>query len=154
MPFASRNDALGFAARTRKNLEHIERAYEGGTDVHVVTQLANSLLGLIVFPREKNFDSHVKTLELKDLAGQGWPPWHLSKGESGTLGDLVYHLRNAVAHGHVRFSSDDRDPAQVAIEVEDYKPNAQAPYWCARITADDLRAFCFRFIDLLENTIG
>jgi len=70
------------------------------------------------------------------------------------VGDLVYHLRNAVAHGHVRFSSDDRDPAQVAIEVEDYKPNAQAPYWCARITADDLRAFCFRFIDLLENTIG
>ena len=154
MRFASRNNALGFAARTRKNLDHIEKAYARNVDVHVITQLANSLLGLIVFPKEKNFYSHVKALELQQLEAQGWPQWQIWKGERLTLGDLVDHLRNAVAHGHMAFSSDDREPGKVTIEVEDYKRNAKVPYWCARIQADDLRSFCLKFIDLLENTIG
>ena len=155
MPLPSRNKVPGFAERTRKNLEYIEKARQDhAADVHVITQFANSLLGLIVFPHEKNFDSHVKLLKLKDLETQGWPQWQISKGECETLGDLVYHLRNAVAHGHMTFSSEDRDPTQVEIAVEDYKPNADKPYWCASIQADELRNFCLKFIDLLENTVG
>jgi len=46
--FNPRGHALGFAERTRKNLAHIERGFDAGADVHVVTLLANSLLGLIV----------------------------------------------------------------------------------------------------------
>jgi len=47
--YVSRNHALTFAQRTRENLLHIERAAKAGDDVHVVTQLAISLLGLVVF---------------------------------------------------------------------------------------------------------
>lgn len=151
MALTSRNDPLGFAARTRKNLEYIEQAY-GSADVHCVTQIANSLLGLIVFPYEKRFDLHVKDLKLRELAARGWPQWQLLKGECETLGDLIHHLRNAVAHGHLKFSSDDREPARVAIIVEDYKKDKL--YWYAQIKADDLRTFCLRFIDLLEEKGG
>jgi hypothetical protein len=47
-----RNTIEGFAERTRKNLRFIVAAYDGGQDVHTVTQLINSLLGLIVYPYE------------------------------------------------------------------------------------------------------
>jgi len=151
--FASRNHALGFAERTRKNLEHIEKAFQTGADVHVVTQLANSLLGLIVFPWEKHFVARVETLKLDELVTQGWPQWAVSRGTCDTLGQLVRHLRNAVAHGHMTFSSDSRSVGEVAIEVADYRPGAAEPHWCARIEAAALRKFCTRFIQLLDDTI-
>ena len=154
MPYVPRNHALTFAQRTRENLDYIERAAKAGDDVHVVTQLATSLLGLVVFLREKNFDEAVRGKKLDALVAQGWPKWEWLLGSCSSLGDLVYHLRNAVAHGHIDFTSDSRNIEDVAIEVEDYKQNAPAPYWRARIEAIDLRTFCLRFLDLLENEIG
>jgi len=154
MRFASRNHALVFAERTRKNLEAIEKAYAEGKDVHVVTQLSISLLGLLVFPWEKLFAEHVKKLRLDALVREGWPRWEISVGTCKTLGVLVRHLRNAIAHGHMGFSSDSRVMAEVNIEVEDYEPDAKVPYWRARICATGLRDFCLRFIHLLDETIG
>lgn len=151
MALPSRNTALGFAARTRKNLEFVEAGFKRGEDVHWVTQLAISLLGLIVFPFAAALPARVADLRLEDLESQGWPHWEVSLGDCATLGELVYHLRNAVAHGHLRFSSDDRVLSAVAIEAEDFKPGTQAAYWRVRIRGDELRAFCFRFIDALEE---
>jgi hypothetical protein len=71
--FASRNDALGFAARTRKNLEYIDNAANTGEDVHVLTQLINSLLGLVVFLHERKLSSRFEKMLLADLDGEGWP---------------------------------------------------------------------------------
>jgi hypothetical protein len=154
MRFASRNDALIFAQRTRKNLEAIEKAFAEDKEVHVVTQLAISLLGLLVFPWERHFAKHVEQLSLNALVREGWPQWEISLGTSETLGNLVYHLRNATSHCHLYFSSDSRLMDEVDIEVEDYKPHAEAPYWRARICATELRRFCLKFISLLENTLG
>jgi hypothetical protein len=123
MSSTSRNSAEVFAQRSLKNLEHIEQASAAGADVHVVTQLAGSLLGLIVFPQERTFSECIKELRLDDLAAQGWPSWQISQGTSQTLGDVVWHLRNAVAHGHMTFSSDSPDMHDVAIEVEDHRKN-------------------------------
>ena len=149
-----RNHALGFAERTRKNLLHIESARQTGADVHEVTQLGSSLLGLVIFPREKHLDAHVRDLDWATLRAAGWPDWQILLGECSTLGDLIYHLRNAAAHGHVTFSSDDPDLKRVSIEVEDYKPGASTPYWRASIRGHDLREFCLRFIALIEETLG
>lgn len=154
MLYASRNDAFGFAARTRKNLQYIQKARDACEDVHIVTQLANSLLGLVVFPQERNFVAHVETLTLEHLVSEGWPQWEISKGTCDTLGELIRHLRNAVAHGRITFSSDSRDINDVAITVEDAKPRAEVSHWCASIPAADLRSFCLRFIQLLEDTVG
>lgn len=43
---------IDFARRTRANLEFIECAEKCGESVFEVIRLANSLLGLLVFPRE------------------------------------------------------------------------------------------------------
>ena len=152
--YTSRNDALGFAARTRKNLEHIVRGFNTGEDVHVVTQLVNSLLGLVVFLHERKIVESIATMRLDELERRGWPRIVVTKGECLTLGALVYHLRNAVAHGLIKFSSDSRFMAEVTITIEDRKPRQPQSYWGATMSASDLREFCFRLADLVNEVIG
>ena len=152
--YVGRNDALVFAQRTRKNLEIIEMAVKMDPNIHVVTQLVNSLLGLLVFLRERQFLKHVGQQTLDKLVSRGWPRVECTKGECPTLGDFIYHLRNAVAHGRVKFSSDSRDLGEVTIDFEDWKPGASEAYWSACMKANDLRDFCLNLIGLLEDTIG
>jgi hypothetical protein len=103
--YASRGDALGFAQRTKKNLAFIEEAARGHKDVHVVTQVVNSLLGLVVFPWERGFADRLERLPVAELTRQDWPKWRVTKGESPQLGDVLCHLRNGIAHGHLAYDS-------------------------------------------------
>ena len=154
MAFVSRNAALGFAQRTRKNLKYIEAACQDGADVHPITQLGVSLLGLVVFPHEKHFFDHVENLALSDLADRGWPTWTFTCGVSATLGELVRHVRNAAAHGLIEFSSESHDMSEVTITVRD-RPKDKAPFnWEATILAEHLREFVLLMIQLIENTLG
>src|ERR1041385_4283083 len=72
---ASRNDVLIFAARARDNLQYIEEAAQDGVPVHPITQLALSLLGLIVFPHEQHLDQTLRSRRLDHLIAAGWPRW-------------------------------------------------------------------------------
>ena len=47
----SRNTTEGFAQRVRKNLDFIVKKRNEGEDVHEVTQLVTSLLGIIILIR-------------------------------------------------------------------------------------------------------
>lgn len=148
MELASRGDSLGFAERTKKNLLHIEHAYESGQDVHVVTQIVTSTLGLIVFPWEQMADSRIRGTSITTLDELGWPKWAETKPSKG-LGQLIRNLRNALAHGNVQFSSDDREASNVAISFMSENGD-----WQATILAHDLKKFCLRFIDFIDQTIG
>jgi hypothetical protein len=131
-----RNTTEGFARRVRKNLEFIIRKRRQGEDVHEVTQLTTSLLGLIIFPWESNALGTMESWSLSELARQGWPSWTILKdrnGETTTLGKLTYHLRNAASHRRLRFSSDGPDLAQVDIEFENALPGKPVD-WRARIS--------------------
>ena len=154
MLFESRNNAIGFAGRTRKNLEYVRNAFDCGEDVHVVTQLVISLLGLVVLPWERNLVEHIQEVKLRELADQDWPEWSITLGCCETLGELVYHIRNAVAHGRVTFSSDSRNLAEVEIIVEDAKPGRKTPDWRAKIGGNELYSFCLRFAEYVDSTIG
>jgi hypothetical protein len=151
-----RNTTEGFAKRVRKNLEFIIRKRSEGEDVHEVTQLTTSLLGLIIFPWESRALGTMESWSLSDLERQGWPAWAIVKdrnGETTTLGKLTYHLRNAASHRRLKFSSDGPDPEDVDIEFEDALPGKPVD-WQARIRASDLKAFCDRFSQSLENLVG
>ncbi len=71
---------IDFARRTRANLEFIERAEKCGESVFEVTQLANLLLGLLVFPREHYMQSIPET-PLPELVEQGWPEVRTTHGQ-------------------------------------------------------------------------
>lgn len=156
---ASRNDALQFAERTLKNLDYIVAAWrENGADVHPVTDLVNSLLGLIVFTKERTLMEQIGRKRIVELQAEGWARWDIQLGqpEIKTLGELVRRLRNAAAHGRIRFSSDDRDSREVVLELED-GPFSGGVFACtfrARITAVDLEVFCRQFIGYVRDVLG
>jgi HEPN pEK499 p136 len=158
MTLASRNDSLGFAHRTQKNLTYVEAAFREGADVHVVTQIVNSSLGLIIFPWAEPFDQRIQQLRLDELEVQGWPNWEITKGSCATLGQLLHRLRNGLAHRNVSFSSDSREAEDVTIEVWDtIKKNGEDErivHWAARIQSDQLRRFSEKLTNLVDQTIG
>jgi len=152
---ASRSDSGGFAKRTLRNLEHIEKAHQAGDDkVHVVTQRVLSLLGLVAYPWMKDLGESIK---IQKLSEKEWPQWRISldlpepgKAKTETLGDLARHLRNAVAHRRVNFSSDSPMGQEVEVTFED-APNNKPVNWQASINADDLLDFCRKFANLVIN---
>jgi hypothetical protein len=153
-----RNQALGFARRTIKNLQCIEQTFTDRKDGHVVTQLMNSMLGLIVFPWEQKFEDEIKNLMLTDLVAQGWPQFQMEGSKCKTLGDLLRHLRNAIAHREIKFDSDSRNIYDVSIHLENHWKDKNTKEvkitWCADIKATELRAFCFKLFEHLEKANG
>jgi hypothetical protein len=147
----SRNEVVGFAERTRKNLLALEAAAANGDDVHLVTQIVTSLLGLVAYPWEKKVSHAIAGAPLDELFRNGWPQWTFTSGQCDRLGDLAKHLRNAIAHGRFSFSSESRVPADVTIDLEDWKHNASSAHWRGSIRADLLRDFCLRFIALINQ---
>jgi hypothetical protein len=150
----SRNESLGFAQRALKNLEHIEAAAREQEDVHVVTQRVLSVLGLVAYPWEQGLDQSISGRNLSTLVGRGWPKWKILQGKTTTLGQLVHHLRNAISHRRVWFSSDDRNPTEVEIEFADARTRGAKPYWRARISANDLLIFCRKFVEFVDDAIS
>ncbi|MYC37038.1 MAG: hypothetical protein F4X66_09020 [Chloroflexi bacterium] len=153
----SRRTTRGFARRTRRNLKLARQSFEIRGDFHVVTQLVNSLLGIVVVPwqcqkqeGEKDFESDIPM----DLFKKGWPHWTFTgaekERESQTLADLVGNLRIAAAHGHYDFSgaSDCRLLNKVTIQVG-IGPLGNSP-WSYEIRGDKLYEFCINLSKFIE----
>ena len=100
-----------FASRTMKNLEFIEKNYSD-EGLYEITQLINSLLGLIVLPYEankndcKNNDSLLKEAapdayySIRDLIVKCNDEKRLYDSYNSTteVGHFIMHIRNAISH--------------------------------------------------------
>lgn len=157
-----RNKAMGIEKRTMINLEFVREAFDNSPDkanapVHIVTQIVNSLLGLLILPYERGYALLEDDTELKELYAQGWPRWDITKFppmEPQTLGKLAWHLRNAASHGRYHFSSDSRDPRQVTITVKDKPMGKNRPInWRASIRAEKLYIFCQCLSNYMDPTL-
>jgi hypothetical protein len=93
----------GFAERTVKNMEVLEQHY-GPDDRYEVTQLVNSLLGLVVFPKEKAL-KYVPATPLSDLKMKGWPEFDVTTDNTGcdNLRKLIEDLCHCTAHDKIAF---------------------------------------------------
>lgn len=146
-----------FTERTLRNLDFIQaQASAGDRDAYEVTQLWNSLLGLIVLPRKRELEAHGGGIEqipqtpMTELWSQGWPRVTVSgRAEHESLPDLVRHLRNAVAHFNVDFKpgTDSEITSVSAITSvtvwdqpvdHDGEPIKGSRRWEGQISVDDL----------------
>jgi hypothetical protein len=143
----ARNTSQGFARFGLKNLEFIEQCLKDdlSLDVHPVTQLVLSLLGVIVFQHADHTiqnNPNASDAKLSSLDSQ----WTTSP-PCDTVGQLVEHLRHAVAHGHVKFSSASHNYHDVSIY---FSNNPKSPTkWTGSIRADSLQKFCYQLMKLL-----
>lgn len=153
---ASRKTSLGFAQRTKENLDFIRDARQAGNNVHEVVQITNSLLGLVIFPWETTFFDSIKSWKLTDLEANGWPVLQIKKGPCGTLEKLIWHIRNGAAHGHIKFLSDSPEPSEVAVTIRDRPTRPKnAPFnFQLELTAEEMRSLCYRIIEAVDQVIN
>jgi hypothetical protein len=145
-----RNDPLGMAQRSWINLELIERTFKSKKEGHVVTQLVQSLLALLVFPKEAKLFELFKRWRLSDMqkSGQTLPViMKDDEDDTKTLFDLLRHMRNSVCHGLVTFygegshGSESRNLDEIRIEFADRNEPTGPIDWLASIEGDQLRNF-------------
>ena len=154
MDYYRRNTVWGFRDRVSKNLTFVNAARQQNADVHVVTEIVTSLLGLIVFPyaeiEERGYTSFQK-YTLVNLSDKGWPKWTFDISSSDNLHDLIWHLRNAISHRRVVFSSDSREPKAVEVSFRDRPSKCSSDNWGATINAAELSRFAMLFADKLKE---
>ena len=149
----SRNDILGFAERTRRNLDFIRGAHQGGErNVHLVTQVVLSLLGIVVVPYEQYFKQINLNHKLSDLEALGWPRWSQTGWAAVDLQHLLRRVRNAIAHSQIAFNSDSDRPADVRLTFTCSFEDSRV--WRGEIPADQLLDFCQRFLMYVEEYVG
>ncbi len=150
-----------FVARTKANLEVIEEiadresyliANDAATSrevsVYEVTQLINSLLGLIVLPQQ-NYFNEIPKIPLADLEKSGWPrplmQGNLPK-DFENLNDLMRYVRNSIAHFNIRFLDDAGKISGLKI----WNVNkAGKTNWTAQLSITDLKLLVEKFTNLI-----
>jgi hypothetical protein len=144
---------LDFAKRTRANLEFIERAAD--PNVYEVTQLFNSMLGLLVFPQQSYMDRIPET-PLHDLVNSGWPAIKVTGPALCTnLQHLIRMLRNGVSHCNVEFMADELKQI-TGLRIWNHKGGnwRNGKNWEAELSIEDLRTIAFKFIELMESEVN
>ena len=133
-----------FSQRTLWNLDHVQaQALNGNDDVFPVTQLWNSLLGLIVLPRERDLH-RIPKKPVTELWAEGWPRLTVDGPEHQSLHDLVTALRNAVAHFNVDFRADEpgHEITSVTLWTQRIGPGGRpvrgSRGWVGRMTVEEL----------------
>ena len=145
-----------FASRTKQNLLFIEENInKPDIKVYEVTQLVNSLLGLLIFPQQEFFEKLPKT-SMTDLEALGWPKIHTYPGYK-PLGDLktfLRYFRNGIAHFNIKFSADDNNNI-TGIQIWNHKGGKkQNPKnWEIELSLNDLKIITEKFLELIEKEI-
>jgi len=136
-----------FIARTQKNLRAIECLKEKGGEVYEVTQLLNSMLGLLIFPKEKLY----KKIQPKNwdmMVKEGWPLPSGDNAHVSNLKQLVRNMRNAVAHFNIELVNDGNEI--IGIRFSSYHRKGQN--WTGVYDIASLRKFVDMFLDHIQSS--
>lgn len=137
---------LSFARRTKRNLDFIQQASDDQTlQIYEVTQLVNSLLGLLLFPRIYTW-GYFRSYRLNQLDPQRWP--NLTNQSIArdklpvfNLEHVLREMRNAVAHNDLKFIANrDNEIERIVFQNENSKV-FDYPYreWSLELTLPELR---------------
>jgi hypothetical protein len=141
-----------FAQRTKANLELVDReARRGATGTAFeVTQLVNSMLGLLVFPQQRWFDRIPKT-PMSELVDAGWPSITVYGEVPGNdLRGLSRYLRNGITHFNIRFLPDTSGRI-TGLAIWNAPRNGAERNWEANLSVAALRFIALEFISMLSD---
>jgi hypothetical protein len=139
-----------FAERTRENLAYIDTAKGRGESVYEVTQLVNSLLGLLIFPQQRWYN-RIPITPLNSL--NDWPTIQQSSQylTCNTVKELMRRFRNSITHGRVEFYSSRPDNEITEIRFQDKVTSDSPVVWEAIMTIEDVRLLAMKFSELMMN---
>jgi hypothetical protein len=142
-----------FALRTRANIRIIQKIQKEQPEIEFfeVTQLINSLLGLLIFPQQRYID-RIPEIPLQNLEEDGWPVPKIVGGDYPqvkNLKELIRYLRNAIAHCNIEFISDQNKQLH---GLRLWNIRRYIITWKAELTIADIEKLTEKFIDLLLET--
>lgn len=128
-----------FVDRTLKNLRSQRSLYD-------VTQFINSLVGLLILPKESAFDSiedsDVSASLLQEIQNKVTICKKGDQDEKKDLRNIVKHLRNGICHWHVDFYGSNYIEK---IQIQDFTPNSQIQTFNGQFEVELLKKFVFEF---------
>jgi hypothetical protein len=143
-----------FIPRTKKNLELVLEHNDLG--FHEVTQLMNSMIGLLIFPKEVFFN-RIRRLSLDEFEEQHWPKPNIVSWEGISNDDpsfsegkiylrrIITKLRNSISHATFKFESTSDEIEEVIFIDED--PDNVTNRTKLKFGIDDFKEFALRFAD-------
>ncbi len=149
---------LSFARRTKRNLDFIQQ--NSGiltSDIYEVTQLVNSLLGLLLFPRTYTW-GYFRSYKLNQLDPQQWP--NLTNQSTAhdkltinNLEQVLREMRNAVAHNDLTFIPDQNNEIERIVFRNENSKAFDYPYreWSLELTLPQLRLLLNSLLSLYER---
>lgn len=140
-----------FAKRTRHNLQLIReiQADQSERKAFEVTQLINSMLGLLVFPKERYLDD-IPHKTLDELRNEGWPIPEVRPGltEAKDLRDFLSLMRNAIAHFNLEFVPNEKNEI-TGLKVWNKRKGQKT--WQVELSLEQMEIISLRFIELLTE---
>jgi len=143
--------------RTLKNLEvinalHLHGHVEGKREVYEVTQLVNSFLSAWAHPWEE-WERDLRCISLEEAREAGWPikrPDDDRDEAPRNLGDWLKWIRNAMAHGNIRFLRDPSNPEDIG-GVRLWNQRGRWRTWGITLNIAELQQCLKCFVDLAEQ---
>ena len=139
-----------FAERSRSNLERLEAKKRRGEKYYEVTQLINSLLGMLVFIHEDDIPTKTRLESI-----QGFPNITPIVGKRKTrLSDLIESLRDAVCHGQIE--QDATGDGETITGFTFWKTRSRGkkprpPIWKAKYSLDEIRWIAVYLTELITD---
>lgn len=126
--------------RTIRNLRAAEEiAGEDPRRFFEITQLVNSVIGMLIFPAEEALSALPEDLLLRPVANAHPRVLHGDKDTFALIGPALRKLRNSFAHFNIEFENQNNQI--VGLYAWSYRsPEASEPEWVAYISVEDLRA--------------
>lgn len=128
---------LDFISRTLKLIDEYEKSMVGKDekDCFDVTVYINSLLGLIVLPKETGLLNYLPKERIETV---GFSPESQFNEEIKTTKDLVTQLRHSVAHFDIEFKANEKDKIDRVVFKDE---KTQEGKIIANIQVNDLKIF-------------
>jgi hypothetical protein len=149
-----------FVPRTKKNLELVLEHKDLG--FHEVTQLMNSMVGLLIFPQQRYF-SLIEQLRLDDFPTKNWPipkiflwggvPFNsqdLDK-ETITLQEIVRYMRHSVSHATFEFESTGMEIERVRFTNLDPRSKKKTIF---SYEINEFKEFILQFVGTMQIIIS
>ncbi|PQV63899.1 hypothetical protein B1R32_108110 [Abditibacterium utsteinense] len=141
-----------FADRTLHNLQLMREIQKTQPEAKAfeVTQLINSLLGLLVFPKERYLDG-IPEKTWEQLKAEGWLIPNVRSGcePPPNLKEFLRLMRNAIAHFNIEFLPDQNNEI-AGIRV--WNKNRGVKNWEAELNLEQLEDIALRFVNILKET--
>ena len=141
-----------FIARTQKNLIAIECLKDISCKVYEVTQLLNSMLGLLIFPKERFFEK-IQNKRWDMMVKEEWPLPSEDYSHVSDLEQLITNMRNAVAHCNIELIPEHGEIS--SIEFKNFRQgdnDRKHPLWKGVYDVASLRKFVDMLLDHIQSS--